>query len=236
MLGGSPYNRCSLYVTLTNPIYIGKIKHKGELFDGEHEPIVPTELFMKVQDQLRRNGRNGQHLRNRYGALLKGLLCCKACQRAMVHTFSRRGSKCWRYYVCCKAIKSGRASCPSGMLPAGEIERLVVDQIRCIGQDPALLGDVLAQARAGIETEIDDLKVERRDLERELARHHGEIRKLAAMGPAGNVVAGRIVDLTERAEKAERRSAGAGAAGGSAKNLKLKKQKMEEVLKAYLKK
>ena len=97
MLGGSPFNRCSLYVTLTNPIYIGKIKHKEELFDGEHEPIVPVELFNKVQDHLRRNGRHGQHLRNRYGALLKGLLYCKACNRAMVHTFSQRGNKCWRY-------------------------------------------------------------------------------------------------------------------------------------------
>ncbi len=43
--GGRPFDKCSLYNLLTNPIYIGKIKHKTELYDGEHESIVSAECL-----------------------------------------------------------------------------------------------------------------------------------------------------------------------------------------------
>ena len=49
----------------------------------------------------------GNGLNNKYGALLKGLLYCSACKKAMVHTRSSRGSKRYRYYTYLKAIKCG---------------------------------------------------------------------------------------------------------------------------------
>ena len=33
---------------LRNPIYIGKVPYKGELFDGLHEAIIPMELSFLV--------------------------------------------------------------------------------------------------------------------------------------------------------------------------------------------
>ncbi len=87
-------------------------------------------------------------VRNRYGALLKGLLYCESCQRAMVHTFTGRGTRFYRYYTCAHAIKSGRSRCPTGSLPAAEIENAVVDQIRCLANDNQLRKEVLNQTRA----------------------------------------------------------------------------------------
>jgi site-specific DNA recombinase len=206
--GGNAFDKCSLYGLLTNPIYIGKIRHKTDLYDGEHEAIVPAEQFRKVQAMLQHNGRTGGiEVRNRYGALLKRLLYCKACGRAMAHTFTGRGSKRYRYYVCTHALKSGYDKCPSGSLPAGEIERVVVDQIRCIGQDAGLLADVLDQARAHTQAESARITVERRDLERQLTRDDAEIRRLAVQGPATGATAARIADLTERVQRAETRLA-----------------------------
>ena len=202
--GGRPFNKCNLYGLLTNPIYTGKIKHKAELYDGEHEAIVPAKQFQDVQALLQRNGRTGGvEVRNRHGALLKRLLHCKACGRAMVHTFTGRGSKRYRYYTCTHAIKSGHGACPSKSLPAGEIERVVVDQIRCIGQDADLLADVLQQARKHTEAEMASLSVECRDTERQLKRDDAEIRRLAAKGPASGATAARIADLAERVQRAE---------------------------------
>jgi hypothetical protein len=49
---------------------------------------------------------------------------------------TRNGNKRYRYYVCSAAQKKGWQTCPSKSIPAGEIERFVVDQIRCVGRDP----------------------------------------------------------------------------------------------------
>jgi site-specific DNA recombinase len=117
------------------------------VFDGEHEAIIPGDVFQQVQTLLQRNGRTGgAEVRSRYGALLRGLLVCGNCDHTMFHNFTGRGGKRYRYYTCTRAIKKGRKKCPSGSLPAPGIERVVVDQIRCIADDPALRDAVLQQA------------------------------------------------------------------------------------------
>ncbi|MDB5331468.1 MAG: hin 1 [Phycisphaerales bacterium] len=118
---------------------------------------------------------------------------------------SHKRGRQYRYYTRVRAIKSGRAACPSASLPAAEIERVVVEQIRCIGRDPALLAGVLAAARSGIEAEVSALRAERGDLMRELARHHTELHKLAANPAAGNAATGRLADLHEWIQRDEQR-------------------------------
>jgi len=204
--GGAPFNKANLHQLLTNPVYAGKVRHKTNLYDGEHEPIISQEAFDRVQAQLHHNGRTGGvEVRNRHGALLKGLLHCKACGCAMVHTFTTSGAKRYRYYVCTKAIKRGRDSCPSRSLPAGEIENVVVDQIRCIGQDEDLLAEVLRQAKGQMEEETAALRREQSELQRELGRHHAEIRRIATRGPITSTTTARIADIHERIQRGEAR-------------------------------
>ncbi len=202
--GGRPFDRCSIYHLLTNPIYIGKIRHKGDVYDGEHEPIIDVSVFEKVQTRLQQNGRGrGNHLINKYGALLKGLLHCAACKRAMVHTFTGRGSKRYRYYTCTKAIKKGWKTCPTKSLPAGEIEAAVVDQIRCIASDAVLRDEVLRQARSASDDGLAELATQQRQLERQLSRDHAEIARLAVSPDPSSATTARIADLHERIARAE---------------------------------
>jgi site-specific DNA recombinase len=87
-VGGQPFNTGTLHVLLTNPLLTGKIVHRGNTYDGEHEAIVDPALFERVRQQLLENGRTGGiEMRNKYGALLRGLLRCKKCDCAMIHTF-----------------------------------------------------------------------------------------------------------------------------------------------------
>jgi len=110
-VGGRPFDRATLYTLLTNPVLTGKIRHKDQLYEGEHEAIIEPELFDKVQAQLSYNGRTGGiEVRNKYGALLRGLIRCKTCDSAMTHTFcGKRKGKFYRYYRCVHAIKNASA-------------------------------------------------------------------------------------------------------------------------------
>jgi site-specific DNA recombinase len=191
---------------LTNPIYIGKIKHKTDVYDGEHEAIIDAGVFEKVQATLQKHARGqGNHLINKYGALLKGLLNCQACGQTMVHTFTGRGSKRYRYYTCVKAIKSGWKTCPTKSLPAAEIEAAVVEQIRCIAHDADLRGEVLRQARSAADDELAELGTQQRQLERQLGRDHAEICRLAVSPEPSSATTARIADLHERVARAEQR-------------------------------
>jgi|tagenome__1003787_1003787.scaffolds.fasta_scaffold20871268_3 site-specific DNA recombinase len=38
--GGKPFSRGHLYKILTNPIYIGRLSHRGKTYDGQHPAIV----------------------------------------------------------------------------------------------------------------------------------------------------------------------------------------------------
>ncbi|MGB2987188.1 MAG: zinc ribbon domain-containing protein [Phycisphaerae bacterium] len=85
---------------------------------------------------LRRNARTaGSFLRNKHGALLKGLLRCKACDAAMVQMVSKKGPKLHRYYVCTKAQKRGYDQCPTGTILAARLEREVCDHLRRLAKD-----------------------------------------------------------------------------------------------------
>ncbi|MGQ9505287.1 MAG: recombinase family protein [Thermogutta sp.] len=202
--GGRPFDKGSLYALLTNPLYVGKIKYKAELHQGEHEPIVDAEVFQQVQVTLRHNGRSGNvAVRNKYGALLRGLLYCKACGRAMTHTFTCKGQRRYRYYTCTRAIQNGRKACPSPSLPAGEIERVVIDEMRAIGCDRTLRAEVLREAQAQFEAERAELVTEERGLKRELGWRHAELRRLAGNAPAP--APDQVAELHDRIAQCETR-------------------------------
>jgi site-specific DNA recombinase len=208
-VGGRAFDKASLHQLLRNPVYTGRVRHKGEVFPGEQSAIVDAELFAAVQQLLARHGRTGgKEVRNRFGALLKGLLFCKCCGGAMTPSHAKRGSKRYRYYRCATAQMRGSAACRVRPIPAGEIERFVVDRIRAIGCDEALIRQVIAEARAQLAAMITALEVEERRLERELLRRHGEVRQLLAHTPAagdGSPTLATMVDLQTEIQRDERR-------------------------------
>ena len=66
---------------LANILYMGKVRYKDEVHPGEHKAIVEESVWQRANQMLQGNGRTGgMHIRNKYGALLKGLLHCKPCQ------------------------------------------------------------------------------------------------------------------------------------------------------------
>ena len=50
--GGKHFSTGHLYQILSNPIYIGQVRHHGKTYNGEHEAILPQELWDQVQSRL----------------------------------------------------------------------------------------------------------------------------------------------------------------------------------------
>jgi site-specific DNA recombinase len=201
--GGLLFTKTSLHYLLTNVVYAGKVKYKTELHEGEHTAIVDPAVWQKVQSLLNSNGKTGgAAVRNKYGALLKGLLFCGHCNCAMSPTHSTKGNKRYRYYLCTHAQKNGHASCPSPSIPAGEIERFTLDQIKGVVRNPSVVQATIAQL---LQQAADNQKAasdERRSLNRDLAHWHAELQELAAHPSPG-----RLADLHERIAATERRLA-----------------------------
>lgn len=167
---------------MMNPVLIGKIVYKGQTYDGEHTPIIDQGLWDEAHRLMRYNGRTGGlEARNKHGALLRGILRCKACDSAMTHTFSGGDSpKRYRYYRCVKSIKGAPQSCCGTTLPAAEIERLVVDEVRGLGSDKAVLTQVVATCQEHYENENAALRKEVGDLKMERARREREVKELSS--------------------------------------------------------
>jgi site-specific DNA recombinase len=167
-MGGQPFVKTNLHKLLTNATYSGKLRYKKELHNGEHPAIVDPVKWQKVQVLLKRHRHKGSTERNRSGAILKGLLYCRPCGCAMSPTYSSKGSKRYRYYVCSQAQKRGWDLCPSQSIPASPIERIVVAQISKVGQDSERLQKILTEASQQRHVRLTALESERRRLEREL--------------------------------------------------------------------
>jgi hypothetical protein len=138
-------NRHTLQYTLSNEIYIGKVRLKGELHPGEHPPIIDLPLWREVQERLKAAKRSRPDQAGQsQDALLRGLLFCEACGTPMVPACTMKKNRRHRYYTCLSAQKRGWKTCPSRALPARCIEDAVIErlaQLRPLGADPACSPD-----------------------------------------------------------------------------------------------
>jgi site-specific DNA recombinase len=182
-IGGGEFNKNKVTAVLTNATYIGMIEYEGQFHPGLQESIIKRDVFDLVQETLKQNSRMKKDLnRCKHNALLQGLLRCAACNCGMSHSYTKKGSTLYRYYVCHKAQKQGWASCPSPSLPAAEIEDFVIDQIRRVGQDPGVVRDTLAQSRVQTQKTVEQLKKEKNALERAILGHYERLNLAIADG------------------------------------------------------
>lgn len=126
--GGIPFARGSLYHLLKNPIYRGKIVHKGKLYDGEHEAIVDEQLWEQVQHRLRENAPDRKRPENApQRALLQGLMFDPE-GRPMVPTYGSNGIKRYTYYITRKDLARKGDARPT-RFRRGQVESHVTSQL-----------------------------------------------------------------------------------------------------------
>lgn len=136
--GGKSFSRGHLYRILQNPLYAGRISHKGQVYDGQHPAIIDPHLWQQVQDLLSENCQ-GERLkvRARNPSLLTGLLVDASGQPLLASHAVKRGRR-YRYYVSVRLMKrptsnnepyasiNGKSVRDGWRIPAGEIDGGVI--------------------------------------------------------------------------------------------------------------
>ena len=136
-----------LYKLLNNRVYIGEAVHKGTSYPGEHEPLIDRDLWDQVHALLKESPRKrANNARAQSPALLRGLLYGPD-GAAMSPTHTRKSGRLYRYYTSQTAMKRGGSDCPVRQVPAAEIERIVVDQVRMLLQAPEIVIQTWRAAR-----------------------------------------------------------------------------------------
>jgi site-specific DNA recombinase len=159
--GGKPFTRGNLYQMLSNPLYIGRIPHKGDTYPGQHTAIIDQKTWDAVQQQRGRNAVQRQRATNaRSPSLLTGLVYDETGDRLCPTHASKKGRR-YRYYISKRLMHRTHEEPDGWRLPAAMFENTVfasvldilddqnrlIDALRLADQRPAELVRLERQAR-----------------------------------------------------------------------------------------
>lgn len=160
---GSMFGASGVKDILMNPLYIGKIRYnvrenwsekrrKGTnkspiIAKGEHEAILPIELWDKVQEIYKmKSGKPKKTFESNY--ILTGLMKCPVCGYSMAAGRTKKKRKdgtynVTRYYVCGNWRNKGTAACNSNGVRADYAEEYVLSRIKEVVFSEKILKDIV---------------------------------------------------------------------------------------------
>jgi hypothetical protein len=155
--GGKPFSRGYIYKLLGNPLYIGRIPHKGDSYEGLHPAIVNRATWDDVQTKIAENQSDRESgIRQTTPSPLAGKIF-DADGTPLTPTHAVKSGRRYRYYVSRHLIAGTNdrktASKNRGWrLPAGEIENFVAAAVKDLLSDPSALASLVRDAGLAAES------------------------------------------------------------------------------------
>ena len=150
--GGGRWSRGQVYSILKNPVYIGQIHHRGQLYQGRHPAIIDRDLWDRVQAHFadktpgRRRGRSAAD-----SSVLAGKVVDEAGQ-PLIAAHASKGGVRYRYYVS-RAVhhREGDAGDKGLRMPARELEAAVAQRVsEALGDALTLMPDLAAMTPSAV--------------------------------------------------------------------------------------
>jgi site-specific DNA recombinase len=152
-VGARPFGRGALFALLSNPVYLGKIRHRQEVYDGLHPPIIDPAVFEAARSVMAANSvKRGPGSQRRTEATLVRKLFDET-GRPMTPVFANgRGGKRYRYYVAA-GLQSGAPDTAGAIrrLPGPQTEALVRTLVDRFIQDGVAVFVAATVRRQGLE-------------------------------------------------------------------------------------
>jgi site-specific DNA recombinase len=149
LVGGVSLSRGMLYRLLSNPVYIGRVSHKENIYNGQHDGIIPQDLWDAVQRKLADNHANRTSRTNAsHPSLLAGLLYDETGDR-LSPTHANNHGKRYRFYISHRLMTQKRKNADGWRLPAAELEQTVLPALTQALRDPEQVIELTHLHRAG---------------------------------------------------------------------------------------
>lgn len=169
---------------LSNPVYCGYNQYKGEVYQGNHEPIISKSLFDKVQEELKVRQQNAQNnfnprpFQTKY--MLSGIARCGYCgapQKVVLGNKRKIGPRIRRYECYQRhprktkgvTVYNNNAKCHSGSYLMQELEDYVLAEISKLQYNPTEI-DKLFEGK----TEV----IDRDSIQKQISTIQGKIKRL----------------------------------------------------------
>ncbi len=123
------FKKATVRRIITNPIYMGKIRHYEKQYKGKHEAIIEEEKWQKAQELIKNQPYRGKKYEE---ALLKGMIRCRCCKVNMTLTYSKKENKRYRYYICNNHLRGKGCESMNRTVVAGEVEKEVMKRAECL--------------------------------------------------------------------------------------------------------
>ena len=150
---GHIFDKSCLYKMLRSPIYIGKTKYGGELFEGIHKSIISKEVFDWAQKYHKKRFLTD---RPRTDYSFAGIVKCGECNSHMTPTYAYRDKKGERkrynYYRCTKTIHNDWYSCSVKQINSDRLEKYVFENLDRISNDIPYLDNLIFRLNHTLQT------------------------------------------------------------------------------------
>ena len=175
VVGGKRFRPDKLRDTIANSLYKGVIKHGEEEYKAEHPAIVSVKLWQEANAALApTKKREWTQQRDKHVHLLKGLLKCEECGRALSPYPAGKKDKDgnpYLYYACTSMTKEGSASkCPVRSIPARMFEALVIGYVAEIGKHPEVIKETITVSNQQKKKSLRPLKKKLAELDKEYVK------------------------------------------------------------------
>lgn len=126
-IGGRKFTRGMLFYLLSNRLYLGELVHKGDAYQGEHDPIIDRETWTAVQKMIEAHRvERKTSARADHPSLLAGLVHDGEGRR-MSPSHAVKGSLRYRYYMT-HSSEVGEGT--PWRVPSHDLERIVIGRVR----------------------------------------------------------------------------------------------------------
>lgn len=163
----------SISKILQNPVYIGKIRFKGELYDGKQDSIIDIGTWEAVQKRFASvyKERPKRKKRMTHPFFLAGVLKCGNCGSFMTPYYAYgKYKKRYYYYECTRRNHNGKGkeeqgTCDMMYVPAEEIENLMINEVKRLSLDKKIVEEAVERASTSSAGKIEKLKQHKKKLE-----------------------------------------------------------------------
>jgi len=145
--GPQPFSLYSVRWLLHNPFFTGKVSYHGQIYDGQHKPIIDEALFNQVQQKFRQAKNRSRSVSPAFRLyLLKGIIRCIYCGYPLWCETSAKGYALYRE----KRGSRGETICPvcEKSISCRIIDEQMNEIIESLALEPSWKASIMAKISA----------------------------------------------------------------------------------------